>query len=202
MKKYLEKFFYLAQFLRYSCLFTFFGKIQNGHQRSKKSHQSSFFKFPITKNYFNSLQFIKVKIEGLWNCLDFFVYICDYKSSKQLAWKKKTSLEWQANQDKHLDGHYISVSWTGTKLGLNMYFLNKQLTYFVKNIKPWMISHLILNQLGQTNIFWHFQPNWAGWIEMSAVCLCPTNKIFCFWSDFDKTLWDCSTHEYYKSFVR
>ena len=42
--------------------------------------------------------------------------------------KKYYSLEWPAYQDKHVDGPNISVSWTGTKLGPNMYFVNKQLT--------------------------------------------------------------------------
>ena len=28
---------------------------------------------------------------------------------------------------------------------------------------------------------------------------CPGIKIFCFWSDFDETLWDCSTHEFNRS---
>ena len=55
-------------------MFTFLGKIQNGRQRSEKGHQSSFLKFPITKIFFSSLQFIKVKTEGVWNCLMIFLF--------------------------------------------------------------------------------------------------------------------------------
>ena len=44
-KKYLENYFYLAYFLRYSFLFTFLGVIQNGRQRSEKGHRSSFLIF-------------------------------------------------------------------------------------------------------------------------------------------------------------
>ena len=61
---------------------------------------------------------------------DFF-YICDYKSTNSWLGKKDYSLEWPANLDKHLDRHYISVSWMSMKLGPNMYFVNKQLTYFI-----------------------------------------------------------------------
>ena len=64
-KNILTKFVYHAKFLRNSYMFTFLAKIQNGGQRSKKGHQSSFLKFPITKIFFSSLQFIKVKIEGV-----------------------------------------------------------------------------------------------------------------------------------------
>ena len=43
---------------------------------------------------------------------DFFVYICDYESTKSWLEKKDYSLEWLAYQDKHVDGPNISVSWT------------------------------------------------------------------------------------------
>ena len=67
-----KKFVYHAQFLRYRCLFTFLGKIQNGRQRSEKGHQSSFLKFYITKKIFSPPQFIKVKIEGVSKCIMIF----------------------------------------------------------------------------------------------------------------------------------
>ena len=59
---------------------------------------------------------------------DFFVYICDYKSTNSWLGKKDYSLEWLSYQDKHVDGPNISVSWTGTQLGPQMCFVNKQLT--------------------------------------------------------------------------
>ena len=56
-----------------------------------------------------------------------------------------------ANQDKPLDGHYISVSWTGTKLGPIMYFVNK---HFI--CRPWVkldfISKQIQLELSQSGI--------------------------------------------------
>ena len=48
---------------------------------------------------------------------DFFVYICDYKSTNSWLGKKFLNLEWPAYQDKCVDGPNISVSWTGSKLG-------------------------------------------------------------------------------------
>ena len=63
--------------------------------------------------------------------------------SKQTAGleKKSDSLEWPAHQDKRVDGPNISVSWTGTKLGPNMYFVNKQLTDVSKIFKPgWFLT--------------------------------------------------------------
>ena len=50
-------------------------------------------------------------------CSDFFIYICDYKSTNSWLGKKDYSLEWPTYQDKRVDGPNISVSWTGTKLG-------------------------------------------------------------------------------------
>ena len=47
--------------------------------------------------------------------------------------KKSYSLEWPAYQDKRVEGPNISVSWTGTQLGPQMCFVNKQLTDISKN---------------------------------------------------------------------
>ena len=41
--------------------------------------------------------------------------------------KKDYSLEWPAYQDERVEGPNISVSWTGTKLGPQTWFVNKQL---------------------------------------------------------------------------
>ena len=57
------------------------------------------------------------------------------------------------------------------------YVFCKQIAdWYNKKIQTSMISHLILNWLGQTNIFWNFQPNWdiwfwENWNFVSAVCL-------------------------------
>ena len=50
--------------------------------------------------------------------------------SKQTAGleKKFYSMEWPANKDEHVEGPNITVSWTGTKLGPQTCFVNKQLT--------------------------------------------------------------------------
>ena len=99
---------------------------------------------------------------------DFFVYICEYKSTNSWLGKKDYSLEWLANQDKCLDEHYISVSWTDTKLGPKV--------YFIKKIECILIFHLILNWQGQKNILRNFEQNledhfWENWNQASAVCL-------------------------------
>ena len=58
--------------------------------------------------------------------------------SKQTAGleKKSYSLEWPAYQDECVEGPNISVSWTGTKLGPQTCFVNKEyynLTKFRQN---------------------------------------------------------------------
>ena len=128
-KNILKKFSYFALFLRYSCLFTFLAEFENGRQRSKKGHQSSFLKFPITKKIFSPPQFLIVKIEGVWKCIMIFLFTF-VTFSKQIAGleKKFYSMEWPANKDKHVDRPNITVSWTGTKLGPQTCFVNKQLT--------------------------------------------------------------------------
>ena len=63
--------------------------------------------------------------------------------SKQTAGleKKSYSLEWPAYEDERVEGPNISVSQTGTKLGPNMYFVNKQLTDVSKIFKPgWFLT--------------------------------------------------------------
>ena len=54
--------------------------------------------------------------------------------SKQTAGleKKSYSLEWPAYHDKRVEGPNIYVSWTGTKLGPQTCFINKQLTNGIK----------------------------------------------------------------------
>ena len=83
------------------------------------------------------------------------IFLCSHKNSR----KMKHRLEWPTNQDKLLDGHYISVSWTGMKLGPNMYFVNKQLTDIRKKLRPFGFLKQIFNRLGQTNILRKFHQN-------------------------------------------
>ena len=80
-------------------------------------NQSSFLMFPITKIFFSSLQFKKVKIEGVSKCLWFFFTFVTINQQTAGLEKKDYSLEQPAYQDKRVDGPNISVSWTGTKLG-------------------------------------------------------------------------------------
>ena len=64
----------------------------------------------LLPNFFSSLQFIKLKKEI--NALRFFLFT--FVTINQ--------------QTAGLDRPNISVSWTGMKLGPNMYFVNKKLT--------------------------------------------------------------------------
>ena len=113
-----------------------------GWRNMQKGHQSSFLKFPITKNFFSSLQFIKVKIEGVWKCLMIFLFTF-VTFSKQTAGleKKFYSMEWPANKDERVDRPNITVSWTGTKLGPQTCFVNKQLTDISKKLSwVWFLT--------------------------------------------------------------
>ena len=98
--------------------------------------------FLLQKKIFSSPQFIKVKIEGVWKCLMIFLFtFVTFNQQTAGLEKKSDSLEWPAHQDKRVDGPNISVSWTGTKLGPNMYFVNKQLTDVSKIFKPfWFLT--------------------------------------------------------------
>ena len=107
-----------------------------------------------------------------------------------------------ANQDKPLDGHYISVSWTGTKLGPNMYFVNKQLTDKRKNWDPLDFSskfQFVWDKRTFSEILSKIEREAFKKIEKEYQLFVykkfPIDNFFCFWSDFDETLWDCSTHE-------
>ena len=81
----------------------------------------------------------------------FFVYISDFKSTNSWLGKKYYSLERPPYQDKRVDRPNISVSWTGMKLGLNMYFVNKQLTDNSKIFKPlWFLTWFWTGYVKQT----------------------------------------------------
>ena len=63
--------------------------------------------------------------------------------SKQTAGleKKSYSLEWPAYHDKRVERPNIYVSWTGTKLGPQTCFVNKQLTDISKKLScPWFLT--------------------------------------------------------------
>ena len=63
--------------------------------------------------------------------------------SKQTAGlgKKSDSLEWPPYKDERVEGPNISVPWTGTKLGPQTCFVNKQLTDVSKIFKPvWFLT--------------------------------------------------------------
>ena len=65
--------------------------------------------------------------------------------------KKSDSLEWPAWKDERVEGPNISVSWTGTKLGPNMYFVNKQLTDITKKLSsPWFFKQFSIVWVKQT----------------------------------------------------
>ena len=74
--------------------------------RSKKGHQSSFLKFPITKIFFSSLQFVKVKIEGVSKRLMIFLFTF-VTINQQTAGLEKKTVVWN---DKCADRLNISVS--------------------------------------------------------------------------------------------
>ena len=73
-------------------------------------------------------------------CLFTFVTI----NQQTAGLEKKTSLAWPANHDERLDGHYISVSWTGAKLGPKMYFVKKTADIFYKKEDRWGIKCLMI----------------------------------------------------------
>ena len=116
-------------------VYIFGAKFKMASRDPKRVTSQVFWSFLLPKIVFSSLQFIKVKIEGVWNCLMiFFTFVTINQQTAGLE-KNYYSLEWPPYQDKRVDRPNISVSWTGMKLGPKMYFVNKQLTYFIKNLR-------------------------------------------------------------------
>ena len=75
----LKKFFYLALFLRYSCLFTFLGEISKCPPEVRKGSPVKFFEVFYYQNFFQLLTVHKSEDRGVIKMpYDFFVYICDF----------------------------------------------------------------------------------------------------------------------------
>ena len=82
--------------------------------------------------------------------------------------KKDYSLEWPAYQDERVEGPNISESWTGTKLGPQTRFVNKQLTDISKKFFPPKFIYRFFVWLALMNNLTNFQPNskvrsWRYW---------------------------------------
>ena len=77
--------------------------------------------------------------------------------------------------------------------------INKQLTLFFNFLQNHSLNfaqnfrECLFKLAKLSDAFWRK-------LKKSVSCLFTKNvlviKNFCFWSDFDETLWDCSTHEY------
>ena len=70
----------------------FWAKFKMAARGPKRVPGQVFLMFPITEIFFSSLQFIKVKIEGVWKCLMIFLLHLWLLINKQLAWKKNLTL--------------------------------------------------------------------------------------------------------------
>ena len=77
---------------------------------------------------------------------DFLFTFVTYSKQTAGLEKKFYSMEWPANKDKCVDRPNITVSWTGTKLGPQTCFVNKQLTDISKKLSS----------------FWFFTWFWTG----------------------------------------
>ena len=128
-----KNFFILLSFWDTAVCLHFWAKFKMAARGLKRITGQVIWSF-LLPNFFSSLQFIKVKIEGVWKCLMIFLFtFVTFNQQTAGLEKKSDSLEWPARKDERVEGPNISVSWTGTKLGPNMCFVNKQLTDINKN---------------------------------------------------------------------
>ena len=117
--------------------------------------------------------------------------------SKQIAGleKKSYSLEWPANQDERVETPNITVSWTGTKLGPQTCFVNKQLTDISKKLSAsWFRNWFWTGSVKGTfsEILSKIERTVLEKIEKERQLFvykkCPSNKIFLFlirfWRNF------------------
>ena len=79
-----------------------------------------------------------------------FIFVTFSKQTAGLE-KKFYSMEWPANKDERVERHNITVSWTGTKLGPQTCFVNKQLTDISKKLSsPWFFTWFWTGKVKQT----------------------------------------------------
>ena len=98
-KKYLEKFFLSCLVSEIQLFVYIFGRNSKWPPEVQKGSLVKFFDVSYYQIFFSSLQFIKVKIEGVWKCLMIFLFTF-VTFSKQIAGleKKFYSMEWLANK--------------------------------------------------------------------------------------------------------
>ena len=132
---------------------------------------------------------------------DFFVYICDYRSTNSWFGKNYCSMEWPAHQDERLDGPNISVSATVTKYTHINCFVNKQLTYFTIIFTPRFLTTVSIIWVKRTfsESFIKIRSGVFEKIEYKCQLFvykkCPRNKKFLFlirfWQNFVRLQYSC-----------
>ena len=135
-KKYLEKIFLSCLVSEIQLFVYIFGWISKWPPEVRKGSPVKFFEVSYyQKNFQLSTVHKSEDRGGMKMPYDFLFTFVTFNQQTAGLEKKSDSLEWPAHQDKHVDWPNISVSWTGTKLGPNMYFVNKQLTDVSKIFK-------------------------------------------------------------------
>ena len=131
-----KKFFISLSFWDTAVCLHFWVKFKMAARGPERVTSQVFWSFLLPKKISAPPRFLIVKIEGVWKCLMIFLFTF-VTFSKQTAGleKKFYSMEWPANKDKRVEGSNITVSWTGTKLGPQTCFVNKQLTDVNKKLK-------------------------------------------------------------------
>ena len=96
-KKYLKNFFLSCLVSEIQLFVYIFGWNSKWPPEVQKGSPVKFFEVSYYQNFFSPLQFIKVKIVGVWNCPMIFVFtfVTTYKSTN--SWLRKKTIVWHQN---------------------------------------------------------------------------------------------------------
>ena len=168
-KKYLEKIFLSCLVSEIQLFVYIFGWISKWPPEVRKGSLVKFFEVSYyQKNFQPPTVHNSEDRGGVKMPYDFLFTFVTFNQQTADLEKKDYSLEWPAYQDERVEGPNISESWTGTKLGPQTCFVNKQLTDISKKFFPPKFIYRFFVRLALMNNLTNFQPNskvrsWRYW---------------------------------------
>ena len=141
-KKYLEKNFLSCLVSEIQLFVYIFGWISKWPPEVRKGSLVKFFEVSYyQKNFQPPTVHNSEDRGGVKMPYDFLFTFVTFNQQTADLEKKDYSLEWLTYQDKRVEGPNISESWTGTKLGPQTCFVNKQLTDVNKKLSSfWFLT--------------------------------------------------------------
>ena len=142
MKKYAKKnFFFLLSFRDTAVCLHFWVNFKMADRGPERVTSQVFWSFLLPKNFQPFTVNNSEDRGGMKMPYDFLFTFVTYSKQTAGLEKKFYSMEWPANEDERVDRPNITVSWTGTKLGPQTCFVNKQLTDISKKLSGfWFLT--------------------------------------------------------------